>query len=182
MTTLDLIIVIVLGAGAVVGFMKGFIKQVVSMVGLVAGLLVARALFGVVGEKLAVEAGMSATFGQIVAFLLIWIIVPLGLSLVASVLTKIASTVHLGFVNRWLGSGIGLIKYGLWVSMVINLIQFIDVKDHLIHKESKEAAVFYYPMQKFAGIFMPAFKTVAKTVGKQLITTDNKHDIKEDKE
>ena len=178
MTTLDLIIVIVLGAGALIGFMKGLIKQVFSMVGLVAGLLVARALFGVVGEKLAVEAGMSATFGQILAFLLIWILVPLGLTMVASVLTKIAGTIHLGFVNRWMGSGLGLIKYGLLASMFINVIQFIDVQDHLIHKENKEASVLYYPMQKFAGIFMPAVKTVAKTVGKQLIKTDNENEIK----
>ena len=182
MTTLDLIIVIVLGVGGVIGFMKGLIKQVASMVGLVAGLLVARALFGVVGEKLAVEVGMSATFGQIVAFLLIWIVVPLALTVLASVLTRIAGKVHLGFVNRWLGSGIGLIKYALLVSMFVNLIQFIDAHDSLIHKESKEASALYYPMQKFAGIFMPAFKTVAKTVGKQLIKTDDKTDIKENKE
>lgn len=173
MTSLDLVIVIMLGIGAIIGFMKGFIKQVISMVGLVAGLLVARALFGVVGEKLAVEVGTSATFGQILAFFLIWIIVPIGLSIIASILTKMAKMVSLGFVNRWLGSGIGLIKYGLLVSMFINLIEFIDLDNHLIYAESKQKAALYYPMQRFAGIFAPAFKSVTKTVTKQLLKPDD---------
>lgn len=181
MATLDLIIIIVLCIGALIGFVKGLIKQVVSIVGLIVGLLVARALFGAVGEKLAVEVGMSATFGQILAFLLIWIVVPLGLSLMASILTKALDKVKLGFINRWLGSGLGLIKYALLVSMFINLVQFIDVNDSLIHAKSKQNSALYYPMQKFAGIFKPALKSVTKSVGKHLINTED-NNVKEDKE
>ena len=173
MESLDLVIVIMLALGAIVGFMKGFIKQVISMVGLIAGLLVARALFGAVGEKLAVQVGTSVTFGQILAFFLIWIIVPIGLSIVASILTKVVSMVKLGFVNRWLGSGIGLIKYGLLVSMFINLIEFVDSNNQLIFAEKKQASVMYYPMQRFAGVFAPAFKTITKTVKKQLLKSGN---------
>lgn len=43
METLDWIIVIVLALGAISGFLKGFLKQLASIIGLVAGLLVARA-------------------------------------------------------------------------------------------------------------------------------------------
>ena len=169
MESLDLVIVIMLALGAIVGFMKGFIKQVISMVGLIAGLLVARALFGAVGEKFAVQVGTSVTFGQILAFFLIWIIVPIGLSIVASILTKVVSMAKLGFVNRWLGSGIGLIKYGLF----INLIEFVDSNNQLIFAEKKQASVMYYPMQRFAGVFAPAFKTITKTVKKQLLKSGN---------
>jgi membrane protein required for colicin V production len=38
---------------------------------------VARALFASVGEKLAEELGTSLTFAQVVAFILIWLLVPL---------------------------------------------------------------------------------------------------------
>ena len=51
----------IVGLGAVVGFSKGFIRQLASVVGLVAGLLVARALYASVGEKLAMETGTSLT-------------------------------------------------------------------------------------------------------------------------
>ena len=43
MTTIDIIILVFLGIGLVSGFMRGFLKQLASIVGLIAGLLVARA-------------------------------------------------------------------------------------------------------------------------------------------
>lgn len=110
METLDWIIVVVLALGAISGFLKGFLKQLASIIGLVAGLLVARALFAAVGEQLAVKVGTSVTFGQILAFLLIGLVVPLGLSILASALTKIVDMVSLGFINRWLGAGLGTIN------------------------------------------------------------------------
>ena len=51
MTTIDIIILAVTGMGVIMGLMKGFVKQMASIVGLIAGLLVARALFGTVAEK-----------------------------------------------------------------------------------------------------------------------------------
>ena len=77
MATIDWVIIILLALGAVSGFMKGFFKQLAAVVGLIAGLLVARALFASLGEQLAVAVGTSVRFGQILAFLLIGLIVPL---------------------------------------------------------------------------------------------------------
>ena len=37
MTTIDIIILIIVGAGVVTGFMKGFIRQLASILGLVVG-------------------------------------------------------------------------------------------------------------------------------------------------
>ena len=150
--------------GAVQGFIKGLVRQVASLVGLVAGLLIARALFGAVGEYLAVQIGTSVGFGQALAFLLIWVAVPVGLSVVAYLLTKTLELVHLGFVNRWLGAGLGAVKYLLVASLLIQLVEFIDAKNELIDKTKKEASSFYYPLEKFSGVFMPAMKTVTKQV------------------
>ena len=60
-----------------------------SIVGLIAGLLMARALFGIVAEKV----GASSRYFndcdlEVLAFILIWIAVPLGFAFVASLLTK----------------------------------------------------------------------------------------------
>jgi len=169
METLDWIIVVVLALGAISGFLKGFLKQLASIIGLVAGLLVARALFAAVGEQLAVKVGTSVTFGQILAFLLIGLVVPLGLSIFASALTKIVDMVSLGFINRWLGAGLGTIKYALMISVVIHFIDFVDSKDNLIYSTTKSDSLLYYPMKKFSGVFYPAVKTVTE----EIIETDN---------
>ncbi len=51
MATIDIIILIVIGAGAIVGFVKGFIRQLASILGLIVGLLAAKALYASFGGK-----------------------------------------------------------------------------------------------------------------------------------
>ena len=46
------------------------------------------------------------TFAQILAFVVIWIVVPLLFLLVAALLTKAMEAVSLGWLNRWLGAGL----------------------------------------------------------------------------
>ena len=168
MTTLDLTITGIILIGAILGFIKGFIKQLSSIIGLIAGLLIARALFATVGETLAIELGTSVTIGQISAFFLIWLIVPLAISIFASMLSRVVNAVHIGFINRWLGAGVGIIKFTLLTSMVIYFIEYIDSKDNLIQSTTKSKSLLYYPIQDFSGIFIPQLKNVTK----QLIETD----------
>ena len=160
MATIDWVIIILLALGAVSGFMKGFFKQLAAVVGLIAGLLVARALFAGLGEQLAVAVGTSVTFGQIV---------PLVLSLLASALTKIVDVTGLGFINRLLGAVLGAIKYALVISLVIHFIDFADSKDNLIHSTTKGSSLLYYPIKDFSAFFYP----VVKTVTEKFIETDN---------
>ena len=169
MATIDWVIIILLALGAVSGFMKGFFKQLAAGVGLIAGLLVARALFVGLGEQLAVAVGTSVTFGQILDFLLIGLIVPLVLSLLASALTKIVDMTGLGFINRLLGAVLGAIKYALVISLVIHFIDFADSKDNLIHSTTKGSSLLYYPIKDFSAFFYP----VVKTVTEKFIETDN---------
>ena len=51
MTIIDIILLVVIGAGAVIGFIKGFIKQLASILGLIVGLLAAKALYVSVAER-----------------------------------------------------------------------------------------------------------------------------------
>lgn len=68
MATIDIIILAMIGVGVIMGLIKGFVKQMASIVGLIAGLLMARALFGIVAERLAPVLGTSTTVAQVLAF------------------------------------------------------------------------------------------------------------------
>jgi membrane protein required for colicin V production len=158
MNGIDWLILILLAVGILSGLMQGFVKQLASLVGLVAGLLVARALFGVAGEWLAPEIGTSVTVAQIIAFLLIWVLVPLGFTIAAAILSRALSVVHLGWLNRWLGSGLGLLKYLMIVGLFIHAIDYIDPHDQLISSEKKEGSVFYKPVGSLTSALFPVFK------------------------
>ena len=85
MTIIDIILLVVIGAGAVIGFIKGFIKQLASILGLIVGLLAAKALYVSVAERVFSKITDSMTFAQILAFVVIWIVVPLLFLLVICV-------------------------------------------------------------------------------------------------
>lgn len=162
MTTIDIIMLVLIGAGAILGLMKGFVKQLASIVGLIAGLLVARALFATVADRLAPALGTSVTIAQILAFILIWVAVPLIFALVGSLLTKALDVVHLGWLNRWLGCGLGALKYMLFIGLAIHIIEYIDPKEEMFTPTKKQESVLYQPMKDFTSIFFPVFRNVTE--------------------
>lgn len=161
MTTIDIVILIVLGAGAIVGFTKGFLKQLAGLLGLVAGLLIAKALYATVAERFFLPLTDSLTVAQGIAFVVIWLAVPLAFLLLATLMTKAMEAVALGWVNRLLGAGLGLLKSALLVSLLICVVEYIDSDNTLLKRTKKQESVLYYPMEKFAGIFLPAAREVA---------------------
>ena len=161
MTTVDIIILVVLGAGAILGFSKGFLKQLASLLGLVAGLLIAKALYATVAERVFLPLTDSQTVAQGIAFVVIWLAVPLAFLLLASLLTKAMEAVSLGWVNRLLGAVLGALKAALLVSLLVCVVEYIDTDNTILKKTKKQESVLYYPMEKFAGLFLPAAREVA---------------------
>ena len=162
MTIIDIILLVVIGAGAVIGFIKGFIRQLASILGLIVGLLAAKALYVSVAERGFSKITDSMTFAQILAFVVIWVVVPLLFLLVASLLTKAMEAISLGWLNRWLGAGLGALKFLLLVSLLICVVEFIDSDNTMIDRTMKEESVLYYPIESFAGMFFPAAKEVTE--------------------
>lgn len=162
MTIIDGIILIVIGAGLVMGFMEGFIKQLASTLGLVVGLLAARALYASLAEKLCPTVTDSLTVAQVLAFIVIWLAVPLLFLVVGSILTKAVEAISLGWLNRLLGSAMGSLRYLLLVSLVICVIEFIDGNNKLINGTKKSESLLYYPIGKFVGILFPTLTEVTQ--------------------
>ena len=152
----------ILAIGAIIGFFKGAVKQIAVIVGIVAGLLIARALFSQVGERLAAEFDTSLSTAQIISFFMIWIVVPLILYFFASMLTKALEIVHLGIVNRLLGAGLGVVQYAFLVSLVVNFIEFVDSKNELMSRTVKQSSLLYYSIEELSGIFIPNIKDAVK--------------------
>ena len=102
------------------------------------------------------------SYFRLEAFVVIWIVVPLLFLLVAALLTKAMEAVSLGWLNRWLGAGLGALKFLLLVSLLICVVEFIDSDNTMIDRTMKEESVLYYPIESFAGMFFPAAKEVTE--------------------
>ena len=160
---MDIVILVLIGIGVIQGLMKGFLKQLAIIVGLVAGLLVARALFGVVAEHLVTALGTSMTIAQILSFILIWVIVPLLCIMVSSVLTKALDAINLGWINRLLGGLLGAVKIMLLIGLAIHVFEYLDPKSEIISETKKEASALYNPVKEFTDVFFPVLKDMTVT-------------------
>ena len=162
MEVIDIIILVLIGVGVIHGLMKGSIKELAAIVGFVAGLLLARALFGTLAEQLAPALGTTITIAQILSFILIWVAVPIGCSLIASVLTKALNVIKLGWLNRLLGAMLGALKVMLLVGLGIYVLEYIDPKSEMVSKSTKKASLLYSPMKDFVNQCLPVVKDLTE--------------------
>ena len=162
MATIDIIILIVIGGGGG-RLCKGFIRQLASILGLIVGLLAAKALYASLAEKLCPTVTDSMTVAQVLAFIMIWIAVPLIFVLIASLLTKAMQAISLNWLNRWLGSGLGALKFLLLTSVVIGAIEFVDSDNKLISATKKgRIFVILSDGNVCGGSFFPAAKNMTQ--------------------
>lgn len=164
MSTIDIIILVILAAAAINGFMKGGLKQLASLLGLVVGLLAARALYGALAEKLCPTVTNSLSVAQVLAFVLIWLAVPLVFSLLASLLTKVMEAIHLGMLNHLIGATVGILKWGILICLVVTLLEFFDSDNALVSKKAKQESVFYYPIVELVQEFLPLAREAAEPI------------------
>lgn len=157
--TLDIILWVLIAIGVIEGLLKGALKQVAWMMGLVVGLLVARGLYSMVGATVAPMVGMPVTIANILAFILIWIIVPFAFLGVAMLLTKALKAVHLGWLNRVLGAVVGALKFILMAGMVIHALEFVDPHEGIVTAQLKSDSMLYHPVRESVGLIMPIIES-----------------------
>lgn len=144
MLIIDWIILILLLLGVFRGWRTGLVKQIISIGGLVAGLLIAKLCYAMVGDALAPHLGHQTTLAQILAFILIWIAVPAILGLLGELVTTVLDKLFvLGTVNSILGALLGLIKFQLligsliWVLGATNIIGEATMQQSVLCKPLK---------------------------------------------
>ena len=106
MNWLDIVIVIIIGICAFIGLRKGLIKAVLSLVGLIVGIVLAGRYYHPFSEYLTFIT--NETLARIAAFLIILIGVMVVATLIARLLKWATSAIMLGWVDRVGGIGFGI--------------------------------------------------------------------------
>ena len=164
MNTLDIIFLLVIGLGIVLGFAKGALKQLAALLGLVVGLLAAKALYATVAERVFSQVTDNLTVAQVLAFVTIWVAVPLLFWLVAALLTKAMEAVCLGWMNRLLGAALGGLVHALVLSLLVCVVEVVDTDNVLLSRTAKRQSVLYHRLEPLAGLFLPAAQDITKQI------------------
>ena len=148
MNGFDIVFLLVLLMGAWKGWSNGLLKEVLGLIGVFVGLYVARLLYEQVGFYLAPHIGTPPAVANILAFALLWMGVPILLSILGSLLTKFLELVGLNSVNRLGGVIVSLAKYVLLLGILCNILSIT----HLVTEEAQQTSTLFTPLKQTTSI------------------------------
>ena len=120
MNWLDIVILVILVVSIFSGIKQGLIKSVLSLIGVIIGLVLASNFYQQVGNLLGFIPNID--IANIVAFILIMAVVIIAASIVAWVLRAIIKTIMLGWVDKLGGGVFGVLMGALGISAILAVI------------------------------------------------------------
>lgn len=177
MNYLDIVLAIFLVSGLINGVKNGFFVELASLVSMLLGIYIAIKCSYLTKAWLEMHASWNPKTVQVAAFAITFLIVVIGISLLARFFTGIANFASLGLYNKLLGGIFGILRTVLIVSVLLNLLQKINFDYTFVDKEAIEESQLYYPIQDVSKAIYPAIEewfTAFKSKGFELENPNEK--------
>ena len=140
---LDIIIGIALIYGAIRGFSRGFIAQLVGLIGIIVALFLSLKFYKLMEAFLLPLDWVSESFISIVSLIVTFGLIFLAINLASKIIQKSVETIGLGFVNRIAGAALGVI---LFVLISSTLLLIINPILDFMYPEIKENSLLIEPL------------------------------------
>ena len=136
MNLLDVILIVVIAFSSVYGLFKGLVKEVISLLAVIIGLIGASRFYEGASPLLK-DLGLGEQVAKILSFFVLFIVIFIALILIGKLMHKLIHAIFLGWLNRLGGIGFGFIR-GIIVSGIIIMILTIILSEKApILSESK---------------------------------------------
>lgn len=114
MNLFDVLTILVLVWTIFSGWRSGFISQLLGLLGIIGGAVLAVAYGAEVGQML----GFNEAYSVIAGFLITFVVTMIVVSILSRLLARVLSAIGLGWVNRLLGAAFSALKGVLILSML----------------------------------------------------------------
>jgi len=148
----DIIVIIILLTGAFTGFRKGVVVSIASCVAIIAGAMAAYFFSDCLGLWLSDYLNWSEGQIAVASFALTFILVVLGVHLLAKMLEGFLNLVALGIVNKVAGGVFGLLKNALIISFIAYALSGFD---GLLPDNFSEDCIVYTHVESLAPTVLP---------------------------
>ena len=152
MNWLDWTLLTLVAFAAIKGFSRGFIVEVCSLLALVLGIWA-----GIHFSDRVAEAIGSGTKSGAIAFLVTFLIVLIGVHLLARFLTTLIDIAQLSLPNKVAGVLFGALRQAFTLSIALNLLAGYS-SDALPPKNARTSSTLYDPVKAFAPLVIPALR------------------------
>ena len=155
---IDIVFTALLGYALYNGLKNGFFVELASFGSLVIGIFVAIKFSSFVRFFLEDTIKTNPKYIEIMAFAITFLLVVIGIHLLAKFFTGVASFASLGWLNKLGGAVFSLLKTILMLSVVISLFQKININNMLVKQETLDNSVFYHPIQEVSKAMYPTLE------------------------
>lgn len=158
MNWFDILVAIIILYSFFKGYSSGFIKQLASLAGIIACILLSGKVSSVILPHLQKLGNIPDKLLEPAAFIAAFIIIAAAFLLLGHMLQSILETIKLGFINKIAGAGLGLIKWMIVLSMILNLLVKIDEHHVILPADISARSLTYKYIQPIAPSITPYLK------------------------
>ncbi|KAF2514577.1 CvpA family protein [Flavobacterium foetidum] len=167
MSFFDIIVAALLAFSLYKGIKNGLFVEVASFISLLLGIYIAIKFSSFMTEMISKHVSWNPVNIQITAFILTFILVVIGVYLLAKMLTGIADFAMLGWLNSLGGGFFRVLKTILILSIFIALFEKINFNNTFAKKETLDNYIFYNPVKKVASFVYPSIEKWYETFKKE---------------
>lgn len=149
------------------GFTNSFFKELFSTLALFAAIYVAIHFSSVVGQWIADIFSSQSKYFKLIVLSLTFIGSLFLMKVGVWIADRLFSKTGMGWLNKILGLGLGLIKGLLVVGTVLYLIKNFDKNETIISAESKNKSLVYHPINNFVSTVYPSLINLIETQVKE---------------
>lgn len=143
MSWLDAAILLPLLVGLVRGLMKGFIREVMSVVAIILGFLGARWWGKGTALWLHNQWQWPEAVCAAISYVLIFIAIAVVLSIIARLLSRLFRAINLGGFNRLLGALFGIAKWSVLVIVLVFVTDMLNAEFGILPPEVTASSKLY---------------------------------------
>lgn len=144
MNYIDIIILLMLVGFGIGGWRKGLITEAATLLGLGVGLYGAFHFSDFTASKLVEWVEINPKHLNVIAFVVTFIVLTILVNLLGRLVAKLVKSINLGFIDRIGGFVFGIAKGILICSLLVMLINALELKGVLKDKTKQESKLYPY--------------------------------------
>ncbi len=150
MHTIDYIMLALLAGMAIWGLIRGIVRQIGDLAGLILGIIGANIWGGDFSGWLHHATGWSVVACDIVAYICLFLLIYLTARIIAQFIKALTKLVRLGWIDSVLGGLFGAFKLLLLTSIIVNLLMLVVPNADWWSNKELVGSVCYEPIKNFA--------------------------------
>lgn len=155
---LDIIFLLLLIFGTVLGIKKGLFVELGTILGIILG------VWGAItfSERFGVFLGdfINKRYLELTSFIVLFIGIMILTTMISKILTNLFKAINLGGINRLLGAIFGLFKWMLILSVIIIIFDSINSNLNIIKQNYLNESKLFTPLKELGIFIIPKLREV----------------------